>query len=63
MTTFTHNEIQFLESIPEALRLVADYHDFQEILADAMGVNCPIHKTRRIELNTEAEILESNAQE
>jgi len=57
-TEFTENEINWLQENSEALRIVADYHDFNESMSDAMGANCTLHRKRRILLNAEADRIE-----
>lgn len=55
---FTAKEIEWLENIPDGIRLAADYHDLQESMSDAVGVNSEYHKSRRVLLNTAADELQ-----
>lgn len=57
ITKFTNSEIAFLEMHPEALRLVADYHDLQQCQGEPMGFDCIRNRERQRELNAEAERL------
>lgn len=58
MIEFTENEIKAMQSLPDALEVLADHHSVQETMADAIGEpfdECvKHHKRRRIELRTEA---------
>lgn len=62
MVTFTQNEIAEMQKDPEAIRALANYHSAQETMADAIGdyTQCvKFHKSRRIELNAEADKIEA----
>lgn len=58
--TFTDREIEAMRAIPEVLEALADWHECQEAMGDAMGFDCSKHKNRAIELSKLAnEIIES----
>lgn len=56
---FTSKEIEHLEGSPKAICIVADHHDLQESMSDAMGAPSKVHKSRRIELNKAADELQA----
>lgn len=53
-------EIKWLAASPEALRVAADYHDYQATIADASdyGECVPHHENRARELRAEAARIE-----
>ena len=67
MTPFTESEVAAMQKWPEALRALADWHDYQETMADAMDseVFAPQikhHSERRKELRAEADRIEREAE-
>lgn len=58
---FTPYEIQWLQTMPEALRCAAEYHSEQATMGDAMGDFDPsYHDKRYAELMAKAEQIEVN---
>ncbi len=56
---FSRREIRHLQESPEAIRIVADYHDLNESMAYAAGANPIPDKERRVALNIKADALEA----
>ncbi len=61
---FTESEIKALESHPDALRVLADWHSVKETEADSIGpefAECVNHhEARREELRSEAARIEAD---
>lgn len=61
MIQFTNTELKEMQNNPESLRILADYHEVQLTMADAIGdfkecVN--FHEKRKAELLAEANRIE-----
>ena len=54
----TKNEIDYIASTPEGLRLAADYQQTQVTMGEPMGFSCKWNEEREKELLTEAERIE-----
>lgn len=54
-------EIKSMASLPPALEALADYHSYQETLADASGFteSSELHRKRRIELREAAKFIQA----
>ena len=59
---FAKREVKHLQENPDAIRIVADYHDINETMAEAMGATNSTrhHRDRRIQLNHAADKLEES---
>lgn len=58
--SFTDREIEAMRDIPEVLEALADWHECQAAMGDAMGINCSGNERRAEELRRIAsEIVEN----
>ena len=55
----TESEIAAIEKSPEVLRIVADWRDFRQDEADAIGIECDGDDKRAKELRAEAARIEA----
>ena len=58
---FTDNELKEMQTNPEALRVLANYHEVQATMADAIGdfKECvTFHEARKAELLAEADRID-----
>lgn len=55
----TEKEIQYIGETSYGLELIADYHDTQIVMAEAIGLSTEFHENRKKELLTKAEKMDS----
>jgi hypothetical protein len=55
----TEQEIEWLSTSPQGLRVAAEYHDLQATQGEPMGFDCTAHNERHAELKAEADRIQT----